>query len=103
MCIAPAAEIDGFDAGDADAEALAGLAIAEPDSQEAASAQLFAKLVANYAGDLATAFFSTGGVTLSGKLLRSSRRSSSIPRSGSPSSAARRSSRCCSGSPCASP
>ena len=63
------AEIHGFDAGDADAEALAGLAIAEPDGQEAASAKLFAKFVANYAGDLAAAFFSTGGVTLSGKLL----------------------------------
>jgi len=52
------------------AEAVVAGALADPDSEEAASARLFARMIANYAGDLAAAFFSTGGVTIAGPILR---------------------------------
>jgi glucokinase len=60
----------GRSAGDADADMIARAAVADLESEEAASAKLFVRLVTNYAGDLALAFFATGGVTLSGPILQ---------------------------------
>jgi glucokinase len=52
-----------------DARAIASKALADPESEEAASARLFARLFASYVGDMTLAAFATGGATISGGIL----------------------------------
>lgn len=60
----------GLAAGGMDARALAAAALAAPESPAAATARLFWRLMGRYAGDMALAFRATGGVWLTGDLLR---------------------------------
>jgi glucokinase len=52
-----------------DARAVASRALADAESEEAASVRLFARLFASYVGDVALATFATGGATISGGIL----------------------------------
>jgi glucokinase len=63
-------KLGGGEAREKDLDAIVSAALADPESEAAQSAQLFARMVANYAGDLAITFFATGGVTISGYVLR---------------------------------
>jgi len=64
------ARLGGFDAGQGDAAQIARVAIVDPNGEEANSARLYCSIVAGYAGDVALALMATGGVTLSGPVLR---------------------------------
>lgn len=61
---------NGRPPGGMDARALVAAALAEPASAAATTARLFWRLMARYAGDMALAFRATGGVWLTGDLLR---------------------------------
>jgi glucokinase len=54
----------------ADIEAVADAALKDPGCEEGRSILLFAKLLASYAGDVALSAFATGGVIISGGVLR---------------------------------
>jgi glucokinase len=53
-----------------DVDAIADAALKDPDGEEGRSVLLFAKLLASYAGDMALSAFATGGVIISGGVLR---------------------------------
>jgi glucokinase len=53
-----------------DVDAIADAALKDPDGEEGRSVLLFAKLLASYAGDMALSTFATGGVIISGGVLR---------------------------------
>ena len=54
---------------DGDGVAIVEAALADHSSEEAATVQMFWKLVARFAGDMALAFLAKGGVTLAGGIL----------------------------------
>jgi len=53
-----------------DAEAIATHALTDPDSDEGKSVAIFARLFASYVGDVGMAIMATGGVAISGGILR---------------------------------
>lgn len=60
----------GLPTSTASSAAVAEAAIADRSGAEAASARLYLRSLGSFAGDVALSFFATGGVTLSGAILR---------------------------------